>query len=371
MSVFLSTFLMCAVLASWGLETPSISIVVAGVGAFAGLFFGLISPMFFIHAVVIFAGTCVGVALRFRVPVLAGMLSISFLGIYGWAFSAAFSEYQNIQAMRRDYPIVSLSKRLTFEDHSSSPEVMGNLQEYSKEVMEALGKIEEDTGYRGRYRALKSLHKDTSRQFAAAAGFGFVRMRSVRPRYLELDVTNLVDSPMIISEEILLAEGVLSGGSLHDTIRSNFLNPESFGYIPEREKSAGFVSHRLHRRAFPNEEQSEANVVWETVRLELLSLLRHNPPRVYVAGELPQMDELEGVPHRPLSEFESEALTKLWFEQNVVIREAEGSIEMLGALRADSNCLQCHSGNRGRLLGAFSYELREKSNQIASVNPRN
>ena len=31
---------------------------------------------------------------------------------------------------------------------------------------------------------------------------------------------------------------------------------------------------------------------------------------------------------------------------------------MLGAVRATKQCLECHGGNRGDLLGAFSYTLR-------------
>jgi hypothetical protein len=33
-------------------------------------------------------------------------------------------------------------------------------------------------------------------------------------------------------------------------------------------------------------------------------------------------------------------------------------IRMLGAIRAQDVCLNCHTANKGDLLGAFSYDLR-------------
>jgi hypothetical protein len=80
---------------------------------------------------------------------------------------------------------------------------------------------------------------------------------------------------------------------------------------------------------------------------------------VYVAETIPLMNELEDVPHRALNEFEAVALPQLETQRDTVIKETvEGAI-MLGAVRAGNDCLQCHNGPRGRLLGAFSYEFRE------------
>jgi hypothetical protein len=65
------------------------------------------------------------------------------------------------------------------------------------------------------------------------------------------------------------------------------------------------------------------------------------------------MDQLDGVPTRPLSEFEGRALPQLVSQKDVVVDVAENHIAMVGALRAATACLQCHEGERGKLLGAF------------------
>jgi hypothetical protein len=42
---------------------------------------------------------------------------------------------------------------------------------------------------------------------------------------------------------------------------------------------------------------------------------------------------------------------------------------MLGSLRATKHCLQCHSGSRGSLLGAFSYRLRRDPSLTLGTSP--
>jgi hypothetical protein len=85
--------------------------------------------------------------------------------------------------------------------------------------------------------------------------------------------------------------------------------------------------------------------------------MRHAEPRVYVAATLPEMDKLADVPNRPLNRFEQGALPQLIAQGDVVVNQQPDRIEMLGALRAGKTCLECHHGDRGKLLGAFSYEL--------------
>jgi hypothetical protein len=88
--------------------------------------------------------------------------------------------------------------------------------------------------------------------------------------------------------------------------------------------------------------------------------LKFDEPRVYVLDHLPRMDQLssDDVLTRALDEFEKESLEKLRTEEDLVVREEDGVHRMLGSLRAAKQCLECHSVDRGELLGAFSYVLR-------------
>jgi hypothetical protein len=69
------------------------------------------------------------------------------------------------------------------------------------------------------------------------------------------------------------------------------------------------------------------------------------------------MDKLDRVPTREPNAFEFGALPKLATKQDVIIEQQPDRIVMLGAIRAGKMCLQCHEGERGKLLGAFSYEI--------------
>ena len=39
------------------------------------------------------------------------------------------------------------------------------------------------------------------------------------------------------------------------------------------------------------------------------------------------------------------------------VRETSEGVRMLGAIRSVEQCMKCHGGERGDLLGAFSYSL--------------
>ncbi|HVU89715.1 MAG TPA: hypothetical protein VHD36_20465 [Pirellulales bacterium] len=90
-------------------------------------------------------------------------------------------------------------------------------------------------------------------------------------------------------------------------------------------------------------------------RVELVSLLKFSEPRVYVSDYLPAMDELRDAPTRPLDAFEQQGLAALKNGEDIVSEDKPPTIRALGALRALKQCLQCHTVEEGRLLGAFSY----------------
>jgi hypothetical protein len=70
------------------------------------------------------------------------------------------------------------------------------------------------------------------------------------------------------------------------------------------------------------------------------------------------MEELRDAPTRSLDPFEAEGLEALRGGKDLFVRGTDKQARMLGAIRATRQCLQCHGGDRGDLLGAFSYTLR-------------
>jgi hypothetical protein len=70
------------------------------------------------------------------------------------------------------------------------------------------------------------------------------------------------------------------------------------------------------------------------------------------------MDELSDKSIRPLDAFEMTALTELRSGADLHIGEGGDVGRFLGAIRSTKQCIECHGGERGALLGAFTYRLR-------------
>jgi hypothetical protein len=131
----------------------------------------------------------------------------------------------------------------------------------------------------------------------------------------------------------------------------DFSNPRGFGYLKDRRHVAGFETHRfsqIPRAPRPLKVQS----------VELVSLLVHSKPAAYDSVLLPRMDELHGVPTRPLDRFEQFALEALREGEDIVACRVDDGARMLGAIRSVGQCVDCHGGRQGDMLGAFSYALR-------------
>jgi len=90
--------------------------------------------------------------------------------------------------------------------------------------------------------------------------------------------------------------------------------------------------------------------------------LLHDGPRVYLANELLRMDKIRTVPTRSLDRFETAGLKELTSGEDFFTRETSDGVRMLGAIRSVHECMQCHGGDRGELLGAFSYVLKSDTN---------
>ncbi len=92
-------------------------------------------------------------------------------------------------------------------------------------------------------------------------------------------------------------------------------------------------------------------------RLDLISLLLHESPVAYVTESLPSMEKVKELPTRPLDAFEAVGLLKLRAGEDLYAREHLGHTRLVGALRNAKQCMACHDGAYGDLLGAFSYDL--------------
>jgi hypothetical protein len=132
----------------------------------------------------------------------------------------------------------------------------------------------------------------------------------------------------------------------------DFSDPFDFGYIKDRLHVAGFRPHQIDKAPTNAED-------WRVERLDLVGLLLHLEPVVYVTDILPQMDELRGAPTRKLDSFEEAGLDFFKLGGDMYLKETSDGIRMLGAVRNMKQCVACHGGQRGDLLGAFSYVLRK------------
>jgi hypothetical protein len=150
---------------------------------------------------------------------------------------------------------------------------------------------------------------------------------------------------------------------IHDMGQFSFLDSGSFGYVKSRKEVSGFVPHQFRfdpaefvMRRMPKSELAGMQR-WVMRRLELVSLEKFEKPAVYLAEQLPRMQDLKTTPVRDLSAFEAKALKQLQAGEDVVTEATTNRIQMLGSLRASKQCVKCHQAERGELLGAFSYEL--------------
>ena len=97
---------------------------------------------------------------------------------------------------------------------------------------------------------------------------------------------------------------------------------------------------------------------WEIKTLDLVGLVKYDHPVVYVSEKLPDMKSLKDVPTRFLDFFELAGVEDLQKGHDLFIRTKEETVRVLGAIRAQNECIRCHGGEQGDLLGAFSYTLR-------------
>jgi hypothetical protein len=358
-SAAFSVFLVAACAVTYKSRRTTALVFFAAGGVFAGFVLLLGFIVFFFHAV-INAVACIPLAALKVAPRTFALVLVGIMvAIYGFAFSQGVAALRKTSELRQRYPLVSLEKRLAYERRpESNKEQTADPQQLSHAVATNLDRQDQtqQAGYFSRSGALHELHAAAYSAFANAAGFGNMRMETVNTRLTKLGPIPefVLPTPVALSVSITSDKEFLE---VHDTAVNNFISQERMGYVKNRSQVAGFESHRL---ASLNERwqcacQTTRN--WQVTRLELVGLLRDDDPRVYTSKTIPRMEQLADSPHRELNEFEKSALPKLATQKDVIVNQQSNRIQMLGALRAGQTCLKCHEGDRGKLLGAFSYEI--------------
>jgi hypothetical protein len=322
----------------------------------------LVPPTLIFHAILIsgaglfciIRGPC---QLKTLLALAAGCTAVS-LGVGSIGGIAAERE---LMALRAQFPEVDLTDRLNYEFRDQ----MSNAAKLATNVSADLSTFEGDldlTSFRSRSRGLQLIHQKSYLAFVRASGFGVGRVR--RPSSMWLEFSPLIDIPFTLVQAtnviVIAWRNGDTGDSkdmqyLHDVSRNSFLDLDAFG-VKSAKGRVGFVEHGF--RLPPDSSVQSLTVV----RLELVSLLRFDEPRVYVLDHLPRMDQLRDgeVATRSLDDFELDGLKRLWTQQDLVVRWQNNGYRMLGSLRAASQCLDCHNVRRGALLGAFSYEIDSK-----------
>lgn len=295
------------------------------------------------------------------------------------------------EKLRQEYPIITLNPRLAklkrpaIQPHHSQVDLTEYFEDLRYDERESAypkaGRnypAQEGFGWeRMRSRALERLHSQCVNDFIDTEGFGSKRMPGEPEDFIVLPKESAFfaeDGPTSTADSTKKEMGVSKGlpspsepavAAFMDMLSNHqdgFARVRTFGNFIDLDRVAGFRPHSFLRRpkmtisASISPGQPDAD--WKIFRLELVSLLMHDEPVVYVSKSLPRMSELAEHPvTRGLDEFEQTALAKLEAGENVVYRATLNQIEMVGAIRAVNQCLQCHEVQRGALLGAFSYSL--------------
>jgi hypothetical protein len=275
--------------------------------------------------------------------------------------------YREQARWREQFAYVSMEERLPPRKVQATdrPEALPAAAARQVEILEQGIEQGARSSWFSRESFLQQLHEDTVQTFVEAPGFGYNRM----PRVSEWQLTAglrkepPLPQPAERSTSLWSAAALLESGTpvkqveaepdllaLHRAGTLDFVNPAGFGYVKDRRHVAGFQEHQFSKAP-------EAAQAWVLTGVDLIGLALHDEPFAYVSANLPRMDELRKAPTRPLDAFEEAGLAALRGGEELFVSDTPGGRRMLGALRSAKQCTRCHGGERGDLLGAFSYTL--------------
>jgi hypothetical protein len=303
----------------------------------------------------LFLSVCAGVC-RDRRRALAWSSIAATVAAYALPFWSASQTLRYYEQLREQYPIESLDARLPQSPLSPTQPLSAVAEAQLAELDQVLAR-EQDT-----FRAsmLERLHGRMVQEFVNSPGFGVARV--IRPSEYTLSVPSRqnveVPQPQPFGTEDWSSSDFQSEAkkvpaaldALHRDSVLDFVNPRGFGWIvPQRRQVAGLQPHHF--------SQVPMSKDWKVQSVELVGLLVHDTAVVYMTANLPRMQDAKQAPTRPLDAFESHGLEHLQRGENLYCREKNDTLRLLGALRNLEECRKCHGGERGDLLGAFSYRL--------------
>jgi hypothetical protein len=297
---------------------------------------------------------------RWRRSVFFSLSCAATLLVYGVLGVVAFRETTRVQG---EFPYVSLEDRLPLPK-TSRP--MAPLPLAANNSLGSLENLLDNHDGMNDYRvsSLRAIHEDAVRIFVNQPAFGFARMSTFWEFVLRMKVRReppisqpgtpspspwLLNSLQIGPDSSKDANGLQS---LHQGSVVDFVNADNFGFIKDRRHVAGFQEHQVSQTPTPSKP-------WTLQTLDLIGIALHEKPVVYVSEYLPRMDELRAAPTRTLDDFEAAGLAALERGDELFVRDRGEERRMLGAIRAARQCVACHGGERGDLLGAFSYRLTQ------------
>ena len=265
---------------------------------------------------------------------------------------------------RKEYPMVDLEKTLP------APKPRPAKTQLASGTMRHLEELaSDDSGRDKRIRIgsiadeLERMHQERVFDFVNRPGFGFSRMN--RFQFSKGILLAIIENDKPIPQpgepfasssepEELPANanapnqaGLLS---MHRHGIINFANAKNLGFIKDRNHVVMGLKHGFQRPL-------EGTPGLEVRRVELVGLLMHAEPVVYISSNLPRMEELRMAPTRPLDAFEKKAIASFEDGGDMMAGSTPEGLRMVGSIRSAKTCSKCHGGEVGDLLGAFSYTL--------------
>jgi hypothetical protein len=351
--------------------------LVAGifVGGICSLLFG--SIISFYSALLLILATLIGAAARIRsTRARCGIAMVCVSAAFVLATSYGNADFNRIADLREQFPIESLENRLAYEGKRPSTDATIGMTPAVNAKLTEDEQLFQQRHWRRTH--LRQIHDREYEQFVRASGFGITRLGPPRRETIEMSPLRDIAFAKASPDDERNTWNDWRNGALvtadspiekaYDASRIDFLDAEGYGNIlAPRTKVAGFVPHAFHHHPL---EHAKERPKWSIDRVELVSLLKFDEPRVYVHDHLPRMDQLSSdtTPTRELNKFEVSALEKLRSDEDLVVHSEGENYQMLGSLRAAKQCLDCHNVQRGELLGAFSYRLTlaENDGELAS-----